>query len=149
MMGVVICSLKQNTWVLLTVKKKSVILALFLHCNVTARIKKDNLITVYSFMWFCGPFVVLPHNLHYGPRGSCVGYLTFIAPTKHLFGGLTFTLYISGFLSQPTSVAASPANNTFHTLPLFCFLSFLLSLFHSLSRLQLILCLFDSLHNAP
>lgn len=35
-----------------------------------------------------------------------------------LIRGLTFTVYSSGFLSQPTSAAASPANNTFHTLPL-------------------------------
>lgn len=85
--------------------------------------KKHFWVNDYNFilMCFCGPFAFLPHNLHYGPRGSCVGYLTFIAPTKHLHGGLTFTVYNCGFLSQPTS------NNSFHILPLFCFLSFLLS----------------------
>lgn len=55
-----------------------------------------------------------------------------------LIRGLTFTVYSSGFLSQPTSAAASPANNTFHTLPL----SF--AFFHSCS-----LSFMSATHLAP
>lgn len=47
----------------------------------------------YSSCDSCGPFGVLPHNLHYVLRGSCVGFLTFTAPTKHVLRGLTFTVF--------------------------------------------------------